>query len=177
MSGGSLTRFVARRPGGRVGKVVGSNVYVHTSAAAKALPLSLLQLVLHQMWYLPPMAEYNIIKIDRRSNRVSFLYSPDWDTASEPQVTVAYTMVPEDDGYRCRVSTYRGVIYHHKWMFVADDYPGFDVAASKAWSEYWENHPHVVALKNDPDEKFKSKIGMWDYWKKNVLDHLQRKFG
>jgi len=53
-------------------------------------------------------------------------------------------------------------IYHHKWLFVADDYQGFDVVASKTRSEQW------IAL-GDVD---RSRIGRKSYWEERVVPQL-----
>lgn len=55
-------------------------------------------------------------------------------------------------------------IYHHKWLFVADDYRGFDVAESKARSEQW------IAL-GDVD---RSRIGRKSYWEASVVPRISR---
>ena len=34
-------------------------------------------------------------------------------------------------------------IYHHKWLFVTDDYPGFDVEESKNRSRKWVSLPNI----------------------------------
>ena len=32
---------------------------------------------------------------------------------------------------------YSNTIYHHKWLFVKDDYTGFDIDESYEWSKEW----------------------------------------
>jgi hypothetical protein len=53
-------------------------------------------------------------------------------------------------------------IYHHKWLFVADDYDGFDVEESKARSDAWLALPEVD----------KSRIGRACYWHTHVVPRL-----
>ena len=53
-------------------------------------------------------------------------------------------------------------IYHHKWLFVADDYEGFEIMESKARSERW------ISL-SDVD---RSRIGRRSFWEQNVLPRL-----
>ncbi len=54
-------------------------------------------------------------------------------------------------------------IYHHKWLFVDDDYRGFDVAESKARSVQW------IGL-GDVD---RSRIGRKSYWENYVVPRLK----
>ena len=53
-------------------------------------------------------------------------------------------------------------IYHHKWLFVDDDYPGFDVAQGKLRSAAWLALPDVD----------KSRIGRRSYWQTHVVPRL-----
>jgi len=53
-------------------------------------------------------------------------------------------------------------IYHHKWLFVADDYGGFDVDESKRRSLAWMSLPDID----------KSRIGRKSYWEDHVLPRL-----
>lgn len=105
--------------------------------------------------------EVAVVKVDIKNNKVSFIKSPDWDTAREPLVGDAYMIdLNEDVPLRKKtvvVTKSKGQIYHHKWMFVADDYKGFNVKESKDWSEKWQS---VI-----PTEKsIKSRIGYKKYW-------------
>ena len=38
-------------------------------------------------------------------------------------------------------------IYHHRWVFVQDDYEGFDVKKDKQWSALWSKVPRLNHLK------------------------------
>jgi len=53
-------------------------------------------------------------------------------------------------------------IYHHKWLFVADNYQGFDVAASKQRSELWMKLPDVD----------RSRIGRKSFWETQVVRRI-----
>ena len=53
-------------------------------------------------------------------------------------------------------------IYHHKWLFVKDDYDGFDVEESKTRSRAW------MAL-TDID---RTRIGKKSYWEGTVVQRL-----
>ena len=51
-------------------------------------------------------------------------------------------------------------IYHHKWLFVKDDYKGFDVEESKKRSIKWLSVSDKINM---------SKIGYKNYWENEVL--------
>lgn len=113
--------------------------------------------------------EVEIVKVDVKNNKVSFIKSPDWDIAREPLVGDAYMIdLNENAPLRKRtvkITKSKGQIYHHKWMFVADDYQGFDIEESKKWSEKWQS---VI-----PAERgIKSRIGYKKYW-----DEYLKKYG
>lgn len=112
--------------------------------------------------------EVEIVKVDVKNNKVSFIKSPDWDTAREPLVGDAYMIdLNENAPLRKRtvkITKSKGQIYHHKWMFVADDYQGFDIEESKKWSEKWQS---VI-----PAERgIKSRIGYKKYWDEYLKEY------
>jgi len=161
-----------------IGKVIGKNKWVHRSAlpllskgeqdlASRALNVLGIQL--------PPPGIDIIVKININEGLVTFTHSSDWKTATEP---ICGDMVGVKDLYSDRPTVFhrkqKGIpnIYHHKWMFVDDDYLGFDVKEAMKWSETWENHPVVKALMVDKNEYFRLKIGKQDYWQDKVLDKI-----
>ena len=79
--------------------------------------------------------EYDIIKWDYDRMMVTFISSPDWDTASEPLVGDAIRVCLTTGEVKKLRS--RGQIYHHKHQFVNEDYTGFDIEESKNWSKLW----------------------------------------
>ena len=104
-----------------------------------------------------------IYKVDTKNNTVSFIESEDFDTAREPQVGNAYAVNLKTG--KIKTIKAKGQIYHHKWMFVADDYAWFDIEESKKWSEKWQS----ILPK---DRKVKSRIGYKKYW-----DEYLREYG
>lgn len=141
------------------GKRVGGTVYVHRSALERSrIPKDLVQ---RAMSRLPEGWDFAVVRWDSRTGEVAFLQSPDWDLAPEPEVGDLVAVLPDGSVRTRRASRTSPQIYHHKWMFVADDYPGFDVAESKARSRRWE------AL--DPDRR---RIGYKAYWEREVLPRL-----
>jgi hypothetical protein len=140
----------------RVGKEIAGKVYVHRDYANR-----LGNVVSEAATRLPAGSEYNVVKYDTRSGTVSFIASPDFDCAEEPTVGDAIT-VRHDGTTRRRSTSGDPRIYHHKWLFVDDDYSGFDVEASKERSAIW------LAL----DNVDKSRIGTKSYWYKHVVPRL-----
>jgi hypothetical protein len=54
-------------------------------------------------------------------------------------------------------------IYHHKWLFVDDDYDGFNLEVSRRRSETWTQIPDID----------NSRIGRRSYWLERVVPLLE----
>lgn len=139
-------------------KKIGNTFYVHKSNINELFSLldkCTIERVNVAKDHLPETFDYEIIKFDKKNNKVSFISSPDWNSAREPIVGDSYTTDIVDIAFKVIKS--KGQIYHHKWMFVSDDYTGFDVKESKDWSNLWtELLPR--------DRNIKSRIGYKKYW-------------
>jgi 2-polyprenyl-6-methoxyphenol hydroxylase-like FAD-dependent oxidoreductase len=103
---------------------------------------------------LPEVFEYTVVKLNQRNDSVSFIFCPGFDSEHEP-VIHAIIVVAADGSVQRRALPADPYIYHHKWLFVADDYAGFDVEQSKARSRAWMALPGVD----------RSRIGRAGYWK------------
>ena len=135
-------------------KRIGSAVYVHKSA-------------LNQLREHYPEAyrmactlilegiEYDVVKWDYGRRFITFVMCPDWDTAREPLVGDALRV--DVDNWEVKRLRSRGQIYHHKHEFVNDDYTGFNIEESKAWSNKWQS---VLPATRE----IKSKIGYKKHW-------------
>ena len=80
---------------------------------------------------------YNILVWNEKKNTLRFVFSPDFDTASEPEVGVSVTI-----DLATRTSSairFYKQVYHRKHLWVTPDYTGFDVAAAEAWTEEWSS--------------------------------------
>ncbi|QEG39345.1 DNA phosphorothioation-associated putative methyltransferase [Roseimaritima ulvae] len=142
----------------RVGKRIGGAVYVHRDfehvlgepmAAAKSR--------------LPAGFEYTVVKHNETNGNFSFIHCPDFDESPEPS-TGSYAVVKSDGVVKIRPALSDPFIYHHKWLFVDDDYRGFDVEESKRRSVEWMTLPNVD----------KSRIGRASYWNTHVVPQLER---
>ena len=147
-------------PGGSrkygVGKEIGGAIYVH-----RQYEDVFGDVVANARKLLPEGFAYQVVKYDSRSGNVSFVESPDFDTADEPIIGEIVTVKP-DGIVRRRKQAADPEIYHHKWLFVRDDYCGFNVRASRRRSEQW------TALKNVD----RSRIGRKSFWEQHVLPRL-----
>ena len=139
-----------------VGKEIGYAVYVHREYEER-----LGATVEWAKRHLPEAYEYNVVKLNQRNNSVSFILCPNFDLAPEPAIT-AIIVVSADGITQRRTTPTDPYIYHHKWLFVDDDYRGFDVEESKARSQQW------IRL-GDVD---RSRIGKQSYWQEKVIPRL-----
>ncbi len=139
-----------------VGKEIGGAVYVHRRYEAVLDPgLSEAQK------RLPADFNYTVVKFSYATGVFSFIRSPDFDIAAEPVVAEVVT-VGIDGSVRLRKPPSDPYIYHHKWLFVKDEYPGFDVEKSKSRSAGW------MALEGIDFRR----IGRKSYWETKVVPRI-----
>lgn len=144
-----------RRSGLGVGKDIGGAVYLHRQYAS-ALPD---QNRLHEAeQHLPDGFDWNVVKATK-DGTFTFFNSPDFDTAPEP-TGGDYILVGRGGWLK---EGHTNSIWHHKWLWVRDDYTGFDVEKSKQRSRQW------TAL---PDIDY-NRIGNKQFWEQNVVPRLQ----
>ena len=75
---------------------------------------------------------FNCVMLDSKRRVIRFDEAPDFDTSREPIPGKTVSVVL--DG--ATLSTgYSDQIWHHKWMWVMNDYTGFDVRESWEWSK------------------------------------------
>jgi hypothetical protein len=140
-----------------VGKEIGGCVYVHKMYADLFPDINGYLIRLNEV---APNFEFNIIKYCGSKDSVSFLNSPNFDTADEPTIT-DYVVVNRDGSHKKGKSN---TIYHHKWLFVRDDYPNFDVDEAFARSRDWLQLPDIDF----------TRIGKPEVWNK-FLDQSREK--
>jgi len=141
-----------------VGKEIGGAVYVHRDYIAR-LPSEVEVALKH----IPDDFDFVVVKLTSKTNSVSFIASPDFDTSDEPIVGDSISVSPDGTPTRRR-QLKDPWIYHHKWLFVTDDYTGFNIEQSKARSLHW------MSL---PDIDFR-RIGRKSYWISSVETRLDR---
>ena len=123
-----------RRHRDDVGKLIGGKLYLHRNYISSdpgllAACRAAFSVLLSSGKAFP----FNCVRYDTKTGSVSFQEAPDFDTAREPMVGRYLTV---DRAGRI-LEGYSKAIWHHKWLWVRDDYTGFDVEASKDWSRTW----------------------------------------
>jgi hypothetical protein len=136
-----------------VGKLIGGSLYLHRNYL-NSLPGEIGKRVLDAESTINGF-EYNALKIGK--DNVTFISSPDFDSSNEP--TVGNYVVVKNDG-TTRTGSSKS-IWHHKWLWVKDDYSGFDVMDSFERS--------MKYLKLDIDF---SRIGNKKFWDSNYGKYL-----
>jgi poly(A) polymerase len=126
---------VIRRYKDNVGKLVGSSLYVHKDYADQVIPKQILKIALDIMTRARPEFRYNTLMWDVKRKIIRFDEASDFDKSSEPHVG-DYVVVSLDGSFPPREG-HSDSIWHHKWLWVKDDYRGFDVDKSKEWSKLW----------------------------------------
>ena len=158
-----------------LGKKIHGNIYVHKRYVGRMVDkyhlfsdefvdlFCLAAELSHIEW-----EEYTILKWNEREQRISFIYCPFFDASCEPHIESYVTVNLRNR----RVSRRRYVagknrpIYHHKWLMVEDNYPGFLVSREKMRSI---NIEKVLKMFPWIDKKM---IGYLDYWQKEVVPKL-----
>ena len=141
-----------------VGKSIGGCIYIHRQYESVFG-----EILLRAKNHISENLEYTVVKFNRLTGAVSFINSPDFDTAHEPTVGQVLT-VRSDGTVAKRKQLNDPYIYHHKWLFVRDDYEGFDVEQSKDRSR------RLLAM-SDVDRK---RIGKQSYWVTHVLPRVHQ---
>lgn len=125
---------------GRKVKKIGGAIYVHKSNM-ESLSLEEMNLVSTRLEQILAtehrLVNFEIIKI--AGDSVSFIECEGWNTLREPIVGDAYNVKADGSIKVTKKRENNPQIYHHKWMFVADDYDGFDVEKEKEWSKKWQS--------------------------------------
>lgn len=157
---GSLLR---RNPKIGVGKTIGGCIYLHRQYTSRLGPEGM-RIVEAASKILKEEDEHfanrwNIIKLDTNDQAVTFIESQDFDEADEPQV---HWYIKIKDNYASHRNTTLGTcVYHHKWLFVDDDYQGFDVEKS------FERSKKIVKIANLDTRR----IGQKEYWERLLENH------
>lgn len=146
-------------------KTVGTAHYVHHSnvneLASKYIPTITehKNLYLLMFWMCDKHYDFDVIKYDK--GNLTFISSPDWDTANEPIVGTCYrwkanNWIVNDEVIPPKITQNYKQIYHNKWQFVANDYKGFDIEQAKYRSKVWNSLADIKSVKN--------KIGYKSFW-------------
>ena len=107
-----------------VGKSIGGELYMHRSAAERVGLLDDVEVDVD------PAYNTVIVKATgggQNSPYVTFVKSPNFDTAAEPRVTDRITYLKETKELTEKpLGKRKPTVYHHKWLWVFPDYRGFN---------------------------------------------------
>ncbi|CAM0036194.1 hypothetical protein VPHF86_0016 [Vibrio phage F86] len=127
-----------------VGKDIGGALYVHV----QYVPSEFQEKVAEARSLLArehPNFNANTVRIDYKKHTVAFYESDEFDIMQEP---AAGKMIVVDVVEK-KVAKSRNVsqIWHHKWLWVGDDYQGFDVTGAYERSIQWLAHDDIPFTK------------------------------
>lgn len=128
-----------------VGKQMGSKIYVHINYWEQLLlPKDMLDNIQIALSIAKSKIDkdmfslINLMCIDLSQPEIIRLdYSPNFDTAYCPYVYLMYFIDITTDRSEKVPVKYNGQILHHKWLWVKEDYKGFDVIKSWEFSRLW----------------------------------------
>lgn len=104
--------------------------------------------------------EYDIVKYDKKTGNVSLIRCSTWNSLNEPIVEDSFCF---NTDYSYKVIKGGTKVYHNKWMFVSEDYKGFDVNKAKERTKIWNSIPNI--------KQYKSKIGNVGFWYKLLKEN------
>lgn len=116
-----------------VGKDIGGRIYMHRDYADSVIPEDVYESAKQALAEAYPDFDYNCVEWSEKDGVVRFDEAPGFDTEREPIVGDYVTVNP--DGTTKKGHT--DYIWHHKWLWVKDDYKGFNVSDSWNWSKRW----------------------------------------
>ncbi|CAL9981009.1 hypothetical protein VPHD481_0018 [Vibrio phage D481] len=127
-----------------VGKDIGGALYLHINYVPEEFKERVAEartlLSIENPTFCP-----NVVRIDYKKSTIAFYESTEFDHVQEP---AAGKMIVVDVAER-KVAKPRQVnqIWHHKWLWVGDDYNGFNVSQSYDRSIQWLDHDDIPFTK------------------------------
>ena len=145
-----------------VGKFIGGNLYIHKNYVS-VLPQEEYQAALKVLKENIKYFDHTMIKYNKEKNSFSFIDSPDFDISHEPVVGNSI-LIKADGSLKFTAQKKDPQIYHHKWLFVKNDYKGFEIKESLERTIMWKSEMGV-------NKNLSSRIGtqsVWNEWLKEV---------
>ena len=139
-------------------KVIGNTKYLHRSSL-KALSSGEYDRVTETLKQVPNTFKPVVIAITTDSIR--FTECPEWDNQFEPSVGDSFVVFDNGKTKLNKASKTNPQIYHRRYLFVLDDYQGFDIELDKARVKQWESL--------NPDKK---RMGRKLWWSEFIADKL-----
>ena len=114
-----------------VGKYIGEQMYVHRDYAHLVIPGEWLQMLAETA----SAIKFKVVCVmyDRKARTIRGDSSEDFDTAREPHP--GWQLTVHRNGKWELPDKPSMTIWHHKWLWVMDDYRGFNTKKSIQWSD------------------------------------------
>lgn len=140
-------------------KRVGYNLYAHKSNIVELKSKLTKEMCIYLDSVIACMekeidAPYHIIKVDTKNKKISLIECFDWDKYYEPIVGNSYCFDTFTGLYTMKKGGTK--VYHHRWMFVSENYKGFDLEKSKQRTWMLWDIPEFQENKN--------RVGSLQYW-------------
>jgi len=117
-----------------IGKVIGGKVYLHINYI-DTLPDP--EEAIRALEATNNVSRYRCLSYDPKTSTYMFSASPYFNSANEPTPGQAQKVEVEDNAFKVHTPKVINSIWHHKWMWVDDNYKGFNVKESYEWSKEW----------------------------------------
>lgn len=140
-------------------KKVGSCIYVHRQYEDEVIPAKVLRKAKKLLKTIYCGDSYTCVKYDKKTGNITFQWSSTFDSWDEPKIDKCF-LVKADGTSQILPKKNNPQIWHRKYLWVKNDYKGFDVEKSKERSKQWE--PYVT-------KEEKRKIGTLSFW--NSIKH------
>jgi len=147
-----------------LGKRIGQHLWIHKDYILDLMPLDKFT---SYKSMLPESHLFNILRIDLKGDEIAFIFSPDFDSANEPIVGDSIKVNKINNEFHTTLTKQpknNPTIYHHKWLFVKDDYSKFNVESSKERSIAWKTKLGV-------NKALTSRIGRIEFWNQWLNDN------
>ena len=139
-------------------KVIGNTKYLHRSAL-KVLSSEEYTKVTEALKQVPNGFKPVVIAITKDSIRLT--ECPEWDKEFEPSVGDSFVVFDNGETKLNKASKTNPQIYHRRYLFVLDDYQGFNTELDKSWVAKWE--------RLNPD---KNRMGRKLWWSEFIANNL-----
>lgn len=127
---GALAKFGLKREN-PAGRMLGTRWQAHRAHVREIVPLSILTGAERAAAEFCPaiLRIHNAFHFNMADQSFSFDYSPDFDHSDEPILASSFTVYADGTSQFVPINI-DPIIWPHKWLWVTDDYAGFDVKLS-----------------------------------------------
>ena len=120
-----------------VGKEIYKRIYVHRDYMLEVIPTNVLERAIKCVSNRSDLNlsynSFNTVVYDLKDESVRFDSSTNFDIEREPCAGNYITVFANGRIKEGKTKS----IWHHKWLWVKDDYTGFDIGESYSWSKTW----------------------------------------